>query len=70
MQLCELAPGTAFRHPATGITGCLIWIGPAAAEVRLDRFHEIVIHGQVKGRRRERTTWSLATDVEPLEASS
>lgn len=51
MTLADLALDTAFLQPATGITGVLLHKSQGAATVQL---------------RRERTTWSLGTVVEPL----
>ena len=51
MTLNDLPLDTAFLQPATGITGLLLHKSQGAATVQL---------------KRERTTWSLGTEIEPL----
>lgn len=66
MRLRELAPGRRFRQPSTGLTGQLVALGAVSARIRLERFREIVIRGERKGRAAETAHWSLETEVEPL----
>jgi hypothetical protein len=70
MRLGDLTPGTRFLQPATGLTGTLEGLSPCAALVRLGRFRDVVVRGQVKARVAEATTWSLETEVQELLAEA
>jgi hypothetical protein len=62
----QLILDAAFLQPGTGLTGILRHKGQGAATVQLRRFRDVVIRGEVKAHAAEVTTWSLATEVEPL----
>ena len=66
MTLNDLPLASAFLLPSLGIEGVLRHKSQGAATVHLRRFRDVVIKGERKARVAEVTTWSLATEVEPL----
>jgi hypothetical protein len=66
VTLADLPLDAAFLLPSLGIEGVLRHKSQGAATVHLRRFRDITIHGERKARVAEVTTWSLATEVEPL----